>query len=318
MNKLEQLKLVSKIVVDSSEFTKIQQYQPIDVTTNPSLLANAAKMEQYDHIIEKALKLSSHLSGKTRIREAVLDLLVAFGVEILNVIPGRVSTEVDVRLSFNIKRTVDYARKIIHKYKKLGVDRSRVFIKIASTWEGIKAAEILEKENINCNLTLIFDLVQAMASAQAGVFLISPFVGRITDWHMQKSNFTDFPNITEDKGIFSVKEIYHYCKAYNYKTVVMGASFRHVGQIEALAGCDALTISPNLLQQLQKSSENLVKDQLNEFSSQINKNYKVTEDCFRWVMNESAMATDKLSEGIRQFAVDTVKLEKIIEHKLGI
>ncbi|WP_440682892.1 transaldolase [Cysteiniphilum halobium] len=317
MNKLEQLKEMTKVVADTGDFAQIEAYQPVDATTNPSLLLNAAKMPAYNYVIEQALAKSAHLSGKSRVDEAMLDMAVSFGVEILKVIPGRVSTEVDARLSFETQATIDYARRLIHKYQETGVDKSRILIKIASTWEGIKAAEVLEKEGINCNLTLMFSIAQAIACAQAKVFLISPFVGRITDWYMKEQGATSFPDVSEDNGVLSVKEIYQHYKRYGYQTIVMGASFRHVGQVEALAGCDALTIAPNLLQQLQQD-DNTLNRQLAKSEKTNQPDRKLMEGDFRWAMNESPMATEKLAEGIRKFAIDTVKLEKLIEHKLGL
>ena len=308
---------MTKVVADTGDFAQIKSYQPVDATTNPSLLLNAAKMPAYSYVIDQALAKSVHLSGKLRVDEAMLDMAVSFGVEILKVIPGRVSTEVDARLSFDIDATIDYARKLIVKYEEAGVDKSRVLIKIASTWEGIKVAEVLEKKGINCNLTLMFSITQAIACAQAKAFLISPFVGRITDWYMKEQGMTSFPDVTEDSGILSVKEIYQYYKRYGYQTIVMGASFRHVGQVEGLAGCCALTIAPNLLQQLQRDNNQLNR-QLAEIEKINQPDLKLTESNFRWAMNENQMATEKLAEGIRKFGIDTVNLEKLIEHKLGI
>ena len=317
MNKLEQLKEMTKVVADTGDFAQIEKYQPVDATTNPSLLLNAAKMAEYAYVIDQALAKSSHLSAHARVKEAMLDMSVAFGVEILKVIPGRVSTEVDARLSFDTDASIEYAKKLIAKYAAYGINKSRVLIKVASTWEGIKAAEILEKEGVNCNLTLMFNIVQAIACAQAKVFLISPFVGRITDWYMKDQGATNFPDVSEDNGILSVKEIYHHYKRYGYQTIVMGASFRHIDQVEALAGCDALTIAPNLLAQLQ-TDEGMLTRQLRAIEQVKKFDHQVTEGDFRWAMNESPMATDKLAEGIRKFAVDTVKLEKLIGHKLEL
>ena len=315
MNKLQQLKTMTKVVADTGDFAQIAQYQPQDATTNPSLLLNAAKMPAYEYVISEALAKSAHLSGNERVHEAMMDMAVAFGVEILKTIPGRVSTEVDARLSFDTNTTIDHAKKLINKYQSYGIDESKVLIKIASTWEGIKAAEVLEKEGIHCNLTLMFDLSQAISCAQAGVYLISPFVGRITDWYMKEQGASNFPDASEDNGVLSVKEIYHHYKRYNYNTIVMGASFRHVGQVEALAGCDALTIAPALLQQLQQDSNELTR-QLEVDPSMGERDNILNENDFRWAMNENPMATEKLAEGIRKFAIDTMKLEKLIEHKL--
>ena len=317
MNKLEQLKKMTRVVADTGDFSQIEKYQTVDATTNPSLLLNAAKMPEYGYVIENALKKSGHLSGKARIDEAMLDMAVNFGHEILKVIPGRVSTEVDARLSFDIEGMIDYSWKLITKYQQMGIDKSQVLIKIASTWEGIKAAEVLEKDGINCNLTLMFNIAQAIACAQAKIFLISPFVGRITDWYMKDQDTTNFPDVSDDNGVLSVKEIHQYYKRYNYQTVIMGASFRSVRQVEALAGCDALTIAPNILQKLQVDERVLVR-QLLEVKKSQEVDRKIGERDFRWSMNESQMATEKLAEGIRKFSIDTIKLEKLIQHEFGI
>ncbi|WP_116964362.1 transaldolase [Fastidiosibacter lacustris] len=317
MNKLEQLKKMTKVVADTGDFAQIEQYQPVDATTNPSLLLNAAKMSEYAYVIDKALAKSKHLSGRLRVEEAMLDLAVGFGVEILKIIPGRISTEVDARLSFDKEATIEYAQKLVAKYAEYGIDKSRVLIKVASTWEGIKAAEVLEQKGINCNLTLMFNIVQAIACAQAKVFLISPFVGRITDWYMKEQATVNFPDVSEDNGVLSVKEIYKHYKLHGYKTIIMGASFRHIAQVEALAGCDALTIAPSLLQQLQQDNGELIRH-LSPVELAKESDYKISEGDFRWMMNESPMATEKLAEGIRKFAIDTVKLEKLIENKLGL
>jgi transaldolase len=315
MNKLEQLKKMSKVVADTGDFEQIEKYHPVDATTNPTLLFNATKMPEYNDVIEKSLAKSMALSGKKRVEEAMLDMTVSFGVEILKLIPGRVSTEVDVHSSFDIAATIAYAERLVDKYHRVGIDKSRVLIKIASTWEGIKAAEVLEHKGINCNLTLMFSIAQAIACAQAKVFLISPFVGRITDWNMKEKSTTTFPDTSEDHGVLSVKEIYEYYKRYDYKTTVMGASFRHVGQVEALAGCDALTIAPTLLQQLQSDNSSLTC-QLGEVEKVNTLDTKMKECYFRWAMNEDPMATEKLAESIRKFAVDTIKLKELIKRRL--
>lgn len=317
MNKLDQLKKMTKVVADTSDFKKISAYQPIDATTNPSLLFKAAKMDEYISIVEEALSKSSHLDNRLRVDEAMLDIAVTFGIYILNSISGRVSTEVDARLSFNTIKTVEYSRRIINKYHKLGVNKSRILIKIPATWEGIKAAQILEKEDINCNLTLIFNITQAVACAQAKVFLVSPFVGRITDWYMDKIDSTILPRVSEDKGVLSVKDIYGYYKQYEYPTIIMGASFRHVSQVESLSGCDALTISLDLLQQLKEDNKPLIRH-LSKIKKIKELDREVTENKFRWDMNKDPMATEKLAEGIRQFAVDTIRLEELIKQKLGL
>ncbi len=318
MNELASLKSMTKVVADTGDFAQIKRYQPIDATTNPSLLLKAVLMSEYDFVVKEALSKSMHLQGAARLSEAMIDIAVAFGLEILKVVPGKVSTEVDARLSFDTDATVKFARKVIEKYKEAGIDRSRVLIKIASTWEGIKAAEILEKEGVLCNLTLMFDIAQAIACAEARVFLISPFVGRITDWYKKSDGLSDFPAVEKDQGVLSVKAIYEYYKTYGYTTVVMGASFRHIGQIKALAGCDALTIAPDLLKALEAATGELeqvldadkIKPQTAPMST-------MTETEFRWQMNQSPMATEKLAEGIRKFAEDTEKLEALLEDKIS-
>lgn len=315
MSKLSQLSAMTKVVADTGDFAQIGQYKPQDATTNPSLLLKAVMMPEYADIVSAILVKSQALSGQRRIDEAMLDLAVGFGCEILDIIPGRVSTEVDARVSFDTEKTISYAKAIIQKYANLGISRKRVLIKIASTWEGIKAAEALEKEGINCNLTLLFSLTQAIACAQSRVYLISPFVGRITDWYMEKSNQTNFPSVETDQGILSVKSIYEHYKKCNYSTIVMGASFRHVKQIEALAGCDALTIAPGLLQMLD-SDDNPLPRILNTVDSKVTLEPNITEAEFRWKINQNQMASEKLAEGIRQFAADTVKLEQLIQKQL--
>ena len=311
LNKLEQLKKVTKIVADTGDFLQINKYKPEDATTNPSLLLKAVQMSEYEYLVDLALKEAEI------IEEAMINISVYFGTEILKVVPGLVSTEVDARLSFDQEKTIKYARGIIDKYDSLGVDKSRVLIKIASTWEGIKAAEILEKDGIKCNLTLMFDICQAIACAQSSVYLVSPFVGRITDWYMNTDGSQKFPEIENDKGVISVKEIYTHYKKFGYTTVVMGASFRHVNQVESLSGCDALTISPALLSSLESdhSNLNIYLNEKNIDKSQMADKY-ITENDFRWAMNENQMATEKLSDGIRQFAKDTCELENIIRSKI--
>lgn len=315
MNKLEQLKKYTKVVADTGDFAQIKQFQPKDATTNPSLILNAVQNPACAEILDQVIAQHKDKHGQAQIDAILMGLNVAFGQKITEVVPGLVSTEVDARLSFDTQATIDYAKALIAQYQQVGIDRSRVLIKIASTWEGIKAAEVLEKEGIHCNLTLMFDIAQAIACAQAGVYLISPFVGRITDWYMAQAKQTDFPPIDQDQGVTSVKNIYQHYKAHGYQTVVMGASFRHVGQVEALAGCDALTIAPKLLEQLQQDSQVLTRAL--EPTSASKKEAKMTENDFRWAMNESAMATEKLAEGIRKFAEDTRKLEAVIKAKVA-
>ena len=312
VTKLEQLRSMTTVVADTGAIGDIKIYNPQDATTNPSLLLKASLMAEYSYIFEKAIEKNKDVVIENRLNAIIADLSVCFGVEILKEIPGRVSTEVDARLSFNTEATINYAKDLISRYKEQGINKDRVLIKIASTWEGIQAAYELEKLGISCNLTLLFSLVQAVASAEAGVTLISPFVGRITDWYMKRDNLTDYPCVTIDPGVQSVKEIYYYFKQFDFDTIVMGASFRHVKQVEALSGCDALTIAPNLLNQL-KSDTNILIQALNQCSlDQRASKIDAKEQNFRWLMNEDAMATEKLAEGIRQFSIDTNKLEKLI------
>ncbi|QEO56839.1 transaldolase [Francisella marina] len=316
---LEQLKEVTMVVADTGDFELIEKFKPVDATTNPSLILKAVKDPKYSKLvtdtIDKFKQNNPELKKDDLIKEVAIEILVSFGIKILDVIDGKVSSEVDARASFNSAETIDYARKIIKKYESYGVSKDRILIKIAATWEGIKAAKLLQKEGINCNLTLIFDQIQAQACAEAGVYLVSPFVGRITDWQMQQSKLDDFPAVVDDDGINSVRAIYKLYKDCGFKTIVMGASFRSAKQVVALAGCDALTISPALLEELENSFESLeVKlKRSNDVSTQVP---QVTESDFRWQMNENSMATTKLAEGIRQFAKDTVELENIITKHL--
>lgn len=316
---LEQLKEVTMVVADTGDFELIEKFKPVDATTNPSLILKAVKDPKYSKLvtdtIDKFKQNNPELKKDDLIKEVAIEILVSFGIKILDVIDGKVSSEVDARVSFNSAETIDYARKIIKKYESYGVSKDRILIKIAATWEGIKAAKLLQKEGVNCNLTLIFDQIQAQACAEAGVYLVSPFVGRITDWQMQQSKLDDFPAVVDDDGINSVRAIYKLYKDCGFKTIVMGASFRSAKQVVALAGCDALTISPALLEELENSFESLeVKlKRSNDVSTQVP---QVTESDFRWQMNENSMATTKLAEGIRQFAKDTVELENIITKHL--
>jgi len=316
-NQLDQLKQFTTVVADTGDFESMKAYQPRDATTNPSLILQAAAKPEYRHLIEKAVAdtKSSGLSGQALI-DAILDrILILFGLEILNIVPGRVSTEVDARLSFDTEGTVAKARQLIAAYEAEGHSRSRILIKMASTWEGIKAGEILEKEGIHCNLTLLFSFAQAVACAEAGVQLISPFVGRILDWHKATTG-KDYQG-DEDPGVISVKEIYTYYKKFGYTTEVMGASFRNTGEIIALAGCDLLTIGPSLLAELQASTEPVERRLSPEEAAasdiqQIN----LDEKSFRLMFNEDAMAVEKTADGIRKFAADIVKLEKLIQELL--
>jgi len=308
---LDQLKKFTKVVSDTGDFGAIKAFTPQDATTNPSLILKAAGMSDYAHLVDKAVKDA----GSSASTDAVIDnLLVAFGLEILKIVPGRVSTEVDARLSYDRDGSIAKAREIIALYEKAGASRERILIKVASTWEGIKAAEQLQKEKINCNLTLLFSFPQAVACAEAGVKLISPFVGRILDWY-KKNTGKDYA-AAEDPGVKSVGEIYRYYKKFGYATEVMGASFRNKGEILELAGCDLLTIAPPLLQELQNSTEPVERklDPTAAKSADIKK-VSFDEKSFRFALNEDAMATEKTAEGIRTFAADIRKLEAIIAGK---
>ncbi|MBC3929311.1 MULTISPECIES: transaldolase [unclassified Undibacterium] len=307
MNQLEQLKQYTTVVADTGDFQAIKAYTPRDATTNPSLILKAVQKAEYKHLLEKAVK---DTAGKS-IDETIDHLLIAFGLQILNEIPGRVSTETDARLSFDTEATVAKGRQLIAMYEAAGVSRERILIKIASTWEGIRAAEILEKEGIRCNMTLLFSLAQAIACAEAGAQLISPFVGRIYDWYKAKTGQEIFG--ADDPGVLSVKKIYTYYRKFGYKTEVMGASFRNTSQILELAGCDLLTISPDLLQKLADTNSVITQKLSAEVaaSSDLEK-ISMNEKIFRFQLNEDAMATEKLAEGIRAFCADTVKLEQMI------
>lgn len=314
---LEQLKSFTTVVADTGDFESIRKYTPQDATTNPTLIYKAVQQPEYRHLLEKVVadNRDTALSGSFLVRKIIDDLLIAFGREILSIVPGRVSTEVDARLSFDTEQTIEKARYLIGLYEKAGTSREQILIKIASTWEGIRAAEVCAKEGIHCNLTLLFSMPQAIACAEAGVRLISPFVGRIYDYYKSTTG-KEFAG-AEDPGVQSVGSIYAYYKKFGYETQVMGASFRNVGQITELAGCDLLTISPDLLEELQ-SSRNAITRKLDPALAAKEDIEKITldEKAFRWMLNEDAMATDKLSEGIRKFAADIVKLEGIIEKDL--
>ena len=313
MNKLEQLKTMSDVVADTGDIEAIKLFEPLDATTNPSLLLKAASLPQYAHLLDEARRYASdEVSGKTTNQEQLdrccdrLSILV--GQEILKIIPGRISTEVDARLSFDAKAMIHRAKGLIAQYEELGFNRDRVLIKLASTWEGIKAASELEKSDINCNLTLLFSFEQAMASADAGVFLVSPFVGRILDWW--KASTGDTYTANTDPGVQSVHRIYHYYKQHGFDTVIMGASFRNTGEIEALAGCDRLTISPALLSELTQDTGTLDQALFQNKPDSSDDSRTLSEVAFRWGHNENAMATEKLAEGIRLFTIDTIKLEQ--------
>ena len=316
-NQLEQLKHVTKVVADTGDFATLKEFAPQDATTNPSLILKAAQMPEYRPLLDEAIanNRNSGLTGKAQLNRIVDDLLVAFGGEILKIVPGRVSTETDANLSFDTEGLVNKAHRFIELYQKKGIGRERILIKIATTWEGVRAAEILQKEGINCNMTLLFSLAQAVACAEAKAKLISPFVGRILDWYKAKTG-KDYA-AAEDPGVVSVREIYTYYKKFGHATEVMGASFRNVGEILELAGCDLLTISPALLAELRKSTAPVPRKLSPEAAagSPITK-LDITEKSFRWLFNEDAMATEKTAEGIRVFAADTVKLEKFIAEKL--
>lgn len=308
MNQLEQLKQYTTIVADTGDFQSIKAFAPQDATTNPSLILKAVQKGEYRPIMEKVAR--EHAGKST---DQIVDhLLVAFGTEILKVIPGRVSTETDARLSFDTEGSIAKGRTLIKRYEAAGISRDRILIKIASTWEGIRAAEVLEKEGIHCNLTLLFSLPQAIACAEANVQLISPFVGRIYDWY-KKSTGTDYTG-ADDPGVQSVKRIYTYYRKFGYKTEVMGASFRNTSQITELAGCDLLTISPELLQKLAESDAPLARKlSPQEAQSAAIEKLNLDEKSFRFMLNDDAMATEKLAEGIRAFCVDAVKLDGLIE-----
>jgi transaldolase len=318
MNTLDQLKQFTKVVADSGDFATLKEYAPQDATTNPSLILAATKIERYGSLLDQAVSenKNSGLTGAARIDKITDRLLILFGTEILKIVPGRVSTETDARLAFDTEGVIQKGRDLIALYEKHGTPRERVLIKIASTWEGVRAAEVLQKEGIKCNLTLLFSLVQAVSCAEAGIQLISPFVGRIYDWY-KKSQNRDFVG-AEDPGVQSTTAIYNYFKKYGHKTEVMGASFRNPGEILELAGCDLLTISPKLLGELQKS-EQKVERKLSVEAAQKMDIPKVPTDekSFRWLLNEEAMATEKLSEGIRLFAADSVKLDTRIAELVG-
>lgn len=313
-NGLEQLKKFTVVVADTGDFSSIEKYSPQDATTNPSLILKAAQIEAYNSLIEEAATYAkAHASGADVLGLALDKVAVNFGTEISKRVPGYISTEVDARLSFDTAATVARARRIIALYAEGGVPKERILIKIASTYEGIRAGQILEKEGIRCNLTLLFSLVQAAACADAGITLISPFVGRILDWHKAKTGKTY--SAEEDPGVLSVRKIFQYFKQFDYSTIVMGASFRNIGEILALAGCDRLTIAPALLEELTAHSDTLVRHlgagAAEEEGCKQGK-IDVSEPAFRLALNEDAMATEKLSEGIRLFVADIVKLEAIL------
>ncbi|HHF7111828.1 TPA: transaldolase [Haemophilus influenzae] len=313
---LDSLRNMTVVVADTGDIDAIKKYQPQDATTNPSLILSASELPQYAPLIDEAVAYAKAQSADKaqQLIDAEDKLAVNIGLEILKIVPGRISTEVDARLSYNTQATVEKARKLIALYNAAGISNDRILIKIASTWQGIRAAEILEKEGINCNLTLLFSEAQARACAEAGVYLISPFVGRILDWYKANSDKKEYAP-AEDPGVISVTKIYNYYKEYGYNTVVMGASFRNVGEITELAGCDRLTIAPALLKELQENSTALIRKL--EYKGEVKaKPQPLTEAEFYWQHNSDAMAVEKLAEGIRKFAIDQEKLETMLSAKL--
>jgi transaldolase len=317
LSQLEQLKKFTKVVADTGDFESIKDFKPQDATTNPSLIYAATQKPQYVHLLDEVIadRKNSGLSGSAQIEDIIEHLLVKFGCEMLKIVPGRVSTETDARYSFDTQGSINKARQLIRLYEERKIPRERVLIKIASTWEGINAAEQVQKEGIKCNLTLMFSLPQAVRCAEAKVQLISPFVGRIYDWY-KAANKRDYSG-PEDPGVQSVQEIYTYYKKFGYRTEVMGASFRNVGQIIELAGCDALTISPELMKELSESYEPVERKLDPEKAKKADvQRLELDEKKFRYLLNENAMATEKTAEGIRKFAADIVKLEKFVASKL--
>ena len=316
MSQLDALREMTVVVADTGDIDAIKQYQPQDATTNPSLILSASALPQYAPLIDEAVAYAKAKSNDKaqQLVDAEDKLAVNIGLEILKIVPGRISTEVDARFSYDTEKTIAKARKLIALYNEAGISNDRILIKIASTWQGIKAAEQLEKEGINCNLTLLFSQAQARACAEAGVYLISPFVGRILDWYKANSDQKEYAP-AEDPGVVSVTSIYNYYKQYGYKTVVMGASFRNAGEITELAGCDRLTIAPALLKALQENNEPLVR-KLNFNGEVQSRPTPMTEAEFYWEHNQDPMAVEKLAEGIRKFAIDQEKLEAMLLAKL--
>lgn len=313
MSKLQQLRAMTVVVADTGEIDAIRKYQPQDATTNPSLLFKAAQKPEYAGLIRQALEWAGKQGGSSQeqLAHATDRLAVLVGKEILGIVPGRVSTEVDARISFDTRALIEKAQRLMGMYNEFGIPNERILIKVASTWEGIRAAEQLEKQGINCNLTLLFGFVQAVACADAGVYLISPFVGRILDWYKARTGRDYTPE--EDPGVQSVTRIYGYYKQHGYHTVVMGASFRNTGEIEQLAGCDRLTISPQLMQQLEGDNGQLQRKLEANGRFEPVARQVPDEKTFRWQLNEDAMATEKLAEGIRGFAEDQIKLENLLK-----
>ena len=320
-NLLDKLAAMTVVVADTGDIDAIHQFTPRDATTNPSLILAAAQIPRYQSLIDRSLQQSREVCGAEApaedvVREALDEICVTFGTEILKIVPGRVSTEVDARLSFNTEATITKARKLIGLYRQVGISRDRVLIKIASTWEGMKAAEVLEKEGINCNLTLLFSFAKAVAAAEAGITLISPFVGRILDWYKKSTGRESYPG-PEDPGVVSVTQIFNYFKTYGYKTEVMGASFRNIDEIIELAGCDLLTISPKLLDQL-RNTEGELSRKLNAFNpAPTDEQIHLDRAGFEAMMHKDPMATEKLQEGITGFSRAIETLEAQLAHRLG-
>jgi transaldolase len=316
MNQLDELKKFTTVVADTGDFEALKAYHPTDSTTNPSLIFAASQQPQYKHLVEEAVRYGKSKGDKS-LAHALDKVFVNFGLEILKLIPGRVSTEVDARLSFDVEGSIAKARHLIALYEAAGIDRKRILIKLASTWEGTLAAHQLEKEGIHCNMTLLFSLPQAIACAEAKATLISPFVGRILDWYKKNEGVASYPP-ADDPGVKSVTAIYHYYKRFGYKTQIMGASFRNKEEIIELAGCDLLTIAPSLLEELKNSTAPLSRKLDAEKSKSLGlQKLTLDEKSFRYLLNEDAMATEKLAEGIRNFAKDIVKLESVLKQKMA-
>jgi transaldolase len=318
MNKLAQLKTMTTVVADTGDFDSIKTYRPTDATTNPSLIYAASRLPRYGNLVSEAVEFGMAQADSMDTRKVLImdRLAVLFGREILSIVPGRVSTEVDARLSFDTKGSIRKANELVELYAGLGIDKKRLLIKLASTWEGIRAAEALEKQGIHCNLTLMFSFAQAIACAEAGVTLISPFVGRITDWYKKKEGITAYAP-DDDPGVQSVRKIFNYYKHHGYETQIMGASFRNTDQILALAGCDLLTISPALLAELENMEGNVVRMlDAGQAKAMDMEKYSLTEKDMRWMHNEDPMAVEKLAEGIRNFTKDLRKLEEYVHERL--
>jgi len=312
-SKLEQLRTMSTVVADTGDMEAIRAFKPTDSTTNPSLILKAAQLPAYAHLVDEAIAWGRKGGAPA---SAVSDrLAVNFGAELTRIVPGRVSTEVDADLSFDVPALIAKGRALIADYESRGIGRDRILIKLASTWEGLQAAQVLQGEGIDCNMTLLFSIAQAIAAGQVKAFLISPFVGRILDWHVKNSGQTYTPET--DPGVISVRRIYAYYKTHGVKTVVMGASFRSVGEIEAIAGCDRLTIAPNLLEAMAKSEEPMARKLSPEGPFEATPKIAVDEKTFRWMMNEDPMATEKLAEGIRVFARDLGSLRELVSGRLA-